>query len=88
MNIQAEVSLYPLRTDELSPPVEAFCQTLIRRGLTVEPGPMSTRIWGDHERAFAALREAFGQLIDQHEIVLIVKISNCCPQNGEEKADE
>jgi len=81
MNVQAELSLYPLRTDELSGPIEAFCQALSRHGLEVHAGPMSTRVAGDIERLFAGLGEAFGQVARDFETVLIVKVSNACPEN-------
>jgi hypothetical protein len=41
---------------------------------------MSTRIAGDLEGVFGALRQAFGQAAGRHDIVLILKLSNCCPE--------
>ncbi|MFW6107487.1 MAG: YkoF family thiamine/hydroxymethylpyrimidine-binding protein [bacterium] len=80
MNVQAEVSLYPLRTRELAGPVETFCQGLARTGLDVETGPMSTRIAGDLDAVFDGLRQAFRHVAERHDVVLAVKLSNCCAQ--------
>lgn len=81
MTVQAELSLYPLRTDELSRPIETLCQALSRQGLEVHPGPMSTRVAGELERVFTALGEAFAQVARDYEAVLIVKVSNACPED-------
>ena len=84
MNIQAEVSLYPLRTEELAGPIETFCQTLVQSGLEVQPGAMSTRVSGDCEGLFAGLGRAFGQIAEHHDAVLVIKVSNCCAENNSE----
>jgi hypothetical protein len=41
MKIQAELSLYPLRTRELAPSIEAFLQRLARKDISIDPGPLS-----------------------------------------------
>lgn len=79
MKIQAEVSLYPLRTGRLEQPVETFRQLLLQEGLEIDLGPMSTRIYGDCEPVFSALRQAFVQIAEEYEAVLTIKISNACP---------
>lgn len=84
MNIQAEVSLYPLRTEELAGPIETFCETLTDGGLAVQPGAMSTRIAGECEGLFTALGRAFGRIAQAHDVVLIVKVSNCCRESSGE----
>jgi uncharacterized protein YqgV (UPF0045/DUF77 family) len=82
MNIQAEVSLYPLRTDAVGPAVEDFVGCLRRPGLDVEVGAMSTRIAGELPEVFLALAEAFARTAVQQEAVLIMKTSNACPQDN------
>lgn len=79
MNVQAEVSLYPLRERELAPAISSFVRRLEGRGLGIEMGPMSTMIWGECGRLFDALRDAFEDAAGQSQVVLIVKISNACP---------
>ena len=80
MKIQAEVSLYPLRISNLSKPIEEFLNALKHSGLEIVSGPMSTRITGDSDTVFAALRSAFTSVIDEYEVVMSVKISNACPE--------
>lgn len=88
MNIQAEVSLYPLRTEELAGPIAAFCEALVRSGLEVQLGSMSTRISGDLDRILAGLGAAFGQVAERHDLVLVVKLSNCCAEDDGRGAHE
>ena len=80
MKIQAEVSLYPLRISNLSKPIEEFLNALKHSGLEIVSGPMSTRITGDSDTVFAALRSAFTSVIDEYEVVMSVKMSNACPE--------
>ena len=79
MNVQAEVSLYPLRTDRLGDAIDAFAGELRRTGLTVRTGSMSSALAGDAEEVFAALGRAFQHAAEAHEVVLVVKVSNACP---------
>jgi len=79
MTIQAEVSLYPLRTEEIGIAIEGFVGSLEDRGLEVEPGPMSTRITGECTKLFAALGRSFAAVAGQCQAVLVAKISNACP---------
>ena len=44
MNVQAEVSLYPLRTVTLMESIDRFLEHLRHSGLRVEIGPMSSRL--------------------------------------------
>ena len=83
MRVQAEVSLYPLRTDELSEPIRAFCQSLNREGLAIETGSMSTTICGDCDDVFGALRDAFAGAARDHQVVLVVKLSSACPDSDQ-----
>jgi uncharacterized protein YqgV (UPF0045/DUF77 family) len=78
MNVQAEVSLYPLRTGDLGPPILAFCEALGRSGLEVRSGLMSTRVSGELDALFAGLRQAFARVAESHDLVLTVKMSNGC----------
>lgn len=89
MNIQAEASLYPLRTHDVGDIVERFLKWLRRPGMDLEVGTMSTRIWGDSKDVFDALRDAFVCLGERHQIVLSVKVSNACPKDvGPEQAEK
>ena len=80
MRIQAEVSLYPLRINNLSKPIEEFLNTLKHNELKIESGSMSTRITGDSDTVFAALGSAFTCVADEYDVVMSVKMSNACPE--------
>ena len=79
MKVQAEVSLYPLRTQDLGGVVELFCRRLSETAMELDVGPMSTRISGDAKEVFDALGDAFEQLATDNQIVLTMKVSNACP---------
>jgi len=79
MNVQAEVSLYPLRTPTLMESIDGFAGYLRRAGLDVEIGPMSSRISGRCQDLFRALGQAFEDAAHGGDTVLTVKVSNACP---------
>ncbi len=80
MIVQAQVSLYPLRTREVGPIIEAFSEQLAAEGLTIEPGPMSTRLRGEADRVFGALSRAFQRVAGDADVVLTSSVSNACPE--------
>jgi len=79
MNVQAEVSLYPLRTPTLMEAIDGFVEHLRSAGLNVEIGPMSSHISGRCRDLFRALGRAFEDAAHAGDIVLTVKVSNACP---------
>jgi uncharacterized protein YqgV (UPF0045/DUF77 family) len=79
MKVQAEVSLYPLRQNELTKPIQQFIQALENNKLKVELGLMSSLVTGDSQVVFENLQKAFEQAAQRCDIVLTVKISNACP---------
>jgi len=83
MKVQAEVSLYPLRTGKLSGPVIAFCKVLRSHGLDVQTRSMSTCMAGESSDLFGALQEGFERLAQKNPLVMDVKISNACPERTE-----
>ncbi len=78
--ISAQVSLYPLRTEHLGPPIEAFAQTVADAGLDVKPGAMSTLVRGEAGDVFEALQRAFEAASAEHQVVMQVTVSNACPR--------
>ena len=84
MKVQAEVSLYPLRTATLTGPIDDFVEHLRRAGLNVEIGPMGSRINGECKDLFRALGEAFEDAAGDGDAVLTVKVSNACPSGRRE----
>lgn len=79
MPISAQVSMYPLRQDHLSPAIKAVQKALEDRGLQPEVGPMSTLVTGAVEDVFAALQEAFTQAAATGHVVMTITVSNACP---------
>ena len=88
MNVQAEVSLYPLRTHEIGNAIARFAECLRRPGLDLEVGPMNSRISGEPREVFDALRDAFMRLAEEHHVVLTVKASNACPEDVAPEQDQ
>ncbi len=81
MNIQIELSLYPLRTRNLSDPIKQFCESLKKNGLDVRIGPMTTSLSGEVSQVFDAVRRAFCEVGENRELVLLLKASNACPSD-------
>ena len=75
----AQISIYPLRQDRLSPAVEAVRIALAAHGLSSTIGPMSTTVVGDDTAIFAALAEAFAKATEIGQVVMNVTVSNACP---------
>jgi uncharacterized protein YqgV (UPF0045/DUF77 family) len=79
MVISAQISIYPLRQEHLSPAIEAVRTALAARDLRPQIGPMSTVVTGDAGVVFAALQEAFAQAAATGHVVMTVTVSNACP---------
>jgi uncharacterized protein YqgV (UPF0045/DUF77 family) len=62
MKVQAEVSVYPLRTLTLSRSIAAFCEVLRSHGLDVQTRSMSTFATGECSAVLEALRDGFERL--------------------------
>lgn len=80
--ISAQLSLYPLRQDPLSPVVQAVADALMAAGLQPHVGPMSTVVTGEVATIFAALQEAFVRAAASGDGVMTVTLSNACPVGG------
>lgn len=79
MKIQAEVSLYPLKTEALEDSVRRFIEELMQSGISVSPGGMSTRIAGESEELFRVISRCFAEACDREEVILVATFSNACP---------
>jgi len=75
----AQVSLYPLYRESLSPAIDEVLRIFRDHALDFDPGPMSTLITGDDASIFAALQEAYCCIADQGRVVMVVTFSNACP---------
>jgi uncharacterized protein YqgV (UPF0045/DUF77 family) len=79
MVISAQVSIYPLRQEHLSPAIEALSDALKSAGMSPEVGSMSTMITGEANAVFAALYEGFVRATAAGHVVMTVTFSNACP---------
>ncbi len=79
MTVSAQIAIYPLRQERLTPAVEAVQQALRDNGLRPEPGPMSTYVVGEDHAVFAALQQAFAHASAIGHVVMTVTLSNACP---------
>ena len=78
--ITAQVSLYPLRQVSIEPAVREAVRVFRQHGLETRIGEMSTLVWGEEEKVFAALQEAFHRAAERGDTVMIVTLSNACPE--------
>lgn len=79
MTASAQIAIYPLRQDRLTPAVTAVQAALTAGGLHTEPGPMSTMVVGDSDAIFAALARAFAGASALGHVVMTITVSNACP---------
>lgn len=79
MVVSAQVSIYPLRQQRLTPAIEAVRERLEAAGLRPEVGSMSTVVVGEDEVIFGALREGFRAAAGSGHVVMAVTLSNACP---------
>jgi uncharacterized protein YqgV (UPF0045/DUF77 family) len=80
--ISAQVSVYPLGQEDLSPSIDAAVGEFGRHGVECRTGSMSTVLWGDDDKVFPALRDAFRQAASRGHVVMVVTLSNACPAPG------
>ena len=79
MIVSAQVAIYPLRQERLTPAITAVSRALEAAGLRPEMGPMSTTVTGEATTVFRALEQAFAQAGRLGHVVITVTISNACP---------
>jgi len=85
MKLQAEVSLYPLRQNDLTKPIQQFVKVMESNNLKVKTGAMSSFVTGDSQVVFENLQKAFERLAEEYEVVMTAKISNACPEVNQGK---
>jgi uncharacterized protein YqgV (UPF0045/DUF77 family) len=83
MSIAAQVSLYPLRQTSIGPPIREAVRVFRQHGLGTRITEMSTLVWGEEGALFAALQEAFHQAAACGDAVMVVTLSNACPEPEE-----
>ena len=79
MTVSAQIAVYPLRQERITPAVDAVRTALLAKGLAPEVGPMSTMVTGEAGTVFAALGEAFERAAAAGHVVMTITVSNACP---------
>jgi len=79
LHISAQISIYPLRQENLAPAIEEAVQICRGHGLEVHPGAMSTLVIGDDEQVFSALKDALHSAATRGDVAMVVTLSNACP---------
>jgi uncharacterized protein YqgV (UPF0045/DUF77 family) len=79
MIVSAQIAIYPLRQERLTPAIAAVSAALGAAGLRAEVGAMSTVVTGEAAAVFGALQEGFVQAATAGHVVMTVTISNACP---------
>lgn len=79
MIVSAQIAVYPLRQERLTPAITAVSAALQEAGLRPEVGAMSTVVTGEAPTVFAALHEGFVRAGAAGHVVMTVTVSNACP---------
>ena len=79
MLVSAQIAIYPLRQERLTPAIAAVSTALQAAGLPAEVGAMSTVVTGEAAAVFSALQEGFVRAGAAGPVVMTVTISNACP---------
>ncbi len=81
-NLQAQVSLYPLRQKSLSQALEAAIDAWKNCDVQVFPGTMSTILVGTGRNVWTSLEKSFSSTAAHGDVVMIVTVSNACPKQA------
>ena len=79
METSAQISIYPLKQERLSPAIEEAWRIIEKYDITMQKGLMSTVLTGDRKEVFEAVTEIFEELSKNGMLVLNVTFSNACP---------
>jgi len=82
VKVQAQISIYPLKTNSLSEPIEQFCGILKNRGLKVQTRAMDSLVVGESDAIFISVQKAFEQIAEKYDVAMDFKISNACPKKA------
>jgi uncharacterized protein YqgV (UPF0045/DUF77 family) len=74
--LTAQISLYPLGQDDLSPAIDEAIRAFEAHGLRIEVGAMSTMLAGDDAELFPALHEAAVAAMRLGRLAMVVTVSN------------
>jgi len=79
MNIQVEISFYPLGTERYDAPIKEFIAAVERKELKIEAGAMSSVVSGNGKALFSLLGDIIDRFMEKYSCVFVLKVSNACP---------
>lgn len=82
IGVSAQVSLYPLGQENLSPAIAEIWKAFDAHGLEYTSSPMSTVTWGDDDDVLHALKDGFRRAAEFGPAVMIITFTNACPTPG------
>jgi len=77
--VGVQVSLYPLGQADLLPAIQDVWDVLEQAGPQVQPGPLSTLVYGEDQAVLAALQEGFRRAAGKGPAVMVITLTNACP---------
>ena len=83
--ITAHMRVYPLRQKEVTPGIGAAMDALSENNVEYEVGVTGTLLWGEEEKIFPALQEAFRRSASVGPTTMEVTISSACPYPGKNR---
>ncbi|KUO58053.1 MAG: hypothetical protein APF84_18700 [Gracilibacter sp. BRH_c7a] len=72
----AEVSVYPLKTNNATQIIDGAIQSLTQENLKSKVGSISTHIDGNDDQVWAGIRKAFDEAQKAGEVSMVISISN------------
>ena len=84
MYIFAQISLYPLKQQSISPALEVAWRIIEENRLDYQKGEMSTVVRGASEVVSPALQKVFLRAAEKGPLSMVVTFSNACPMPAEE----
>ena len=79
MPVAIQISLYPLKQENIAEPINTIIEIFKSHNLETHTGSMSTLVYGDTDEVFKALKEAYEKATQFGETVMVVTLSNACP---------
>lgn len=79
MTVSAQIAIYPLRQERLTPAISGLRDALVAAGLEPEVGAMSTTVTGEAATVFGAIQEGFVRAGAVGHVVMTLTVSNACP---------
>lgn len=72
----AEVSIYPLKTNNATQVVNGAIQSLSQENIQYKVGSISTHVDGNDEQLWAGIKKAFDEAKKAGEVSMVVTITN------------